>query len=103
MVIQGNPRNEARKIAETKRTILALAAEIDRVHAKAGEMPADEEELVRLLRKPMPTTAWGDPIKYRRHSEDGDYELTTVTEGFAFMIYLYYSFEPNMGVQRFPF
>ena len=50
----------------------------------------------------MPMTAWDDPIRYKKCDEES-YMLDTITEGFAGMIYSYFSADPSAGVHRFPF
>jgi hypothetical protein len=64
---------------ETTRTLVAvhkLAQEVDSIRAHLGRLPKNEEELIRLRGKPMPTLgARHSPIQYYRTS-DVDYRLS---------------------------
>jgi hypothetical protein len=90
---------QQRKSAQTIEIILALAAEIDAIQQQS--LPADEQALVQLLGKPMPTTPWGHQIHYYRSRSGDSYRLEALTEWMTDAAYVYDSAESGAKVHRF--
>jgi hypothetical protein len=88
----------------TKNTISDLAQEIDVVSKAKGRLPADEGQLIAWLGKPLPFTAWGDPIKYYHHNEKEVYFVNTLTDfSNGGIIYSYSSDDKSRAVKTQPF
>jgi WD40 repeat protein len=96
--LDSSEREEMRQT--TKNTIYGLAREVDAVSKARGSLPTDEEELIAWLGKPLPFTAWGDPINYYKEKEA--YFLNTLTERDCdSTIYSYSSDDKSVHTQPF--
>lgn len=90
---------EAKRNAETKQMVAALASEIEGLRKKNGRLPKDEAELVTWLGKPMPMSAWKRPLEYKRVSENPEhFRITTVSEYPYWLVFQYNSAKAEEGV-----
>ena len=104
VVLPANRYLDTMRHAQTKATFNALVADIEAIRLPIGRVPANEHELTKLLGRPIPLSAWNDPIHYQLDvSSPVHYRISCLTGGFAGMIYRYDSRNKADGVRIEPF
>lgn len=94
-----NPAREFKlKDAATRVAVLTFVTEAERFVAQHGRIPKDQAELLAFRGRALPTTAWGDPIRYQLSQDGQSFMIDTITDGFAGRVYTYYSDTPEKGV-----
>lgn len=104
VVLPANRYLETTRHAQTKATFNRLVADIEAIRWRIGRVPANEQELTKLLGRPIPLSAWNDPTHYHIDvSSPVHYRISCLTGDFAGMIYSYDSQNKADGVRIEPF
>lgn len=89
------------QIIKTKRTIDDLAQHINEIRLKTGRFPANESDLIKLIGKPLPLSAWNTPIEYS--STNDSYRVETVAPYPSGILIQYDSLHQSNGAVAYPF
>lgn len=90
---------EARRAVEDARVLQQLVDDTQRITRDLGRIPEDEQELVTLLGRPMPTVyddGGETPVSYQRRGADAYYFMYTTWS----YDYVYESSRPDVGWAR---
>jgi hypothetical protein len=89
------------QVVRTKGTMEQLAVEVLALKSRNGAVPTSEEELVKVLGRSLPNTAWDTEISYAY--TNGQFFIRALSPYPELLIFEFNSMKADTGVSVYPF